>query len=163
INQALGYSQSLVRRPIDTIMLLISDLYEGGDQSELIKRAAAVVASGVRLIVLLALSDDGAPAYDHDNAAAFAALGCAVFAPPHPAPADDGRRHRGPRRPAMGRRARNPHRPPRRNASVSDAATWPGVPTISPHVRPWTTAALRWLPHRQDLPRPEPRPGVTRP
>src|SRR5262249_56256341 len=80
INQALGYSQSLVRRPIDTIMLLISDLYEGGDQSELIKRAAAIVASGVRLIVLLALSDDGAPAYDPDNAAAFAPLGCAVFA-----------------------------------------------------------------------------------
>jgi Mg-chelatase subunit ChlD len=80
INQALGYSQSLVRGPSDTIMLLISDLYEGGDQRELIKRAAAIVASGVRLIVLLALSDDGAPGYDHDNAAAFAALGCAVFA-----------------------------------------------------------------------------------
>jgi Mg-chelatase subunit ChlD len=97
INQALGYSQSLVRGPSDTIMLLISDLYEGGDQRELLKRAAAIVASGVRLIVLLALSDDGAPAYDHDNAAAFAALGCAVFActpeqfPPMMAAAIEGR------------------------------------------------------------------------
>ena len=80
INQALAYSQTLVRRPSDTIMLLISDLFEGGDANELLKRAAAIVAGGVRLIVLLALSDDGAPAYDHGNAAALAALGCPVFA-----------------------------------------------------------------------------------
>ncbi len=97
INRALSYSQELVRQPTDTIMLLISDLYEGGDRRELIKRAAAIVAAGVRLIVLLALSDDGAPAYDHDNAAAFAALGCAVFActpeqfPPMMAAAIEGR------------------------------------------------------------------------
>jgi Mg-chelatase subunit ChlD len=97
INHALGYSQALVRRPADTIMLLISDLYEGGDGRELIKRAASIVATGVRLIVLLALSDDGAPSYDHDHAAAFAALGCAVFActpeqfPPMMAAAIEGR------------------------------------------------------------------------
>jgi hypothetical protein len=80
INQALAYAQRLVHRPADTILLLISDLYEGGDSEALLKRAAAIVASGVRLIVLLALSDDGAPAYDHANAAALAALGCPVFA-----------------------------------------------------------------------------------
>lgn len=97
INQALGYCQALVRRPADTIMLLISDLYEGGDQRELIKRAAAIAATGVAPIVLLALSDDGAPSYDHDNAAALAALGCAVFActpdqfPPMMAAAIEGR------------------------------------------------------------------------
>jgi hypothetical protein len=36
--------------------------------------------SGAQVIVMLALSDDGAPAYDHDNAAFFAALGCPAFA-----------------------------------------------------------------------------------
>jgi Mg-chelatase subunit ChlD len=97
INRALSYSQALVRQPADTIMLLISDLYEGGDGRDLLKRAASIVATGVRLIVLLALSDDGAPSYDHDNAAAFAALGCAVFActpeqfPPMMAAAIEGR------------------------------------------------------------------------
>jgi Mg-chelatase subunit ChlD len=97
INQALGYCQSLIRQPTDTIMLLISDLYEGGDSRDLIKRAASIVGAGVRLIVLLALSDDGAPSYDHDHAAAFAALGCAVFActpeqfPPMMAAAIEGR------------------------------------------------------------------------
>lgn len=61
---------------------LISDLYEGGDATELIKRAAAIVAGGFRLIVLLALSDDSAPACHDGNAAALAALG----APSSPAP-----------------------------------------------------------------------------
>jgi len=42
--------------------------------------AADLVATGVTVVALLALSDDGAPAYDHDNAAALAALGIPAFA-----------------------------------------------------------------------------------
>ena len=80
INQALGYCEGLVANPSDTILVLISDLLEGGDQSALFRRAAALVASGVTLVTLLALSDDGAPAYDHANAQAFAALGSPAFA-----------------------------------------------------------------------------------
>jgi hypothetical protein len=34
----------------------------------------------VQVVVLLALSDEGAPAYDHENAAALAALGVPAFA-----------------------------------------------------------------------------------
>jgi hypothetical protein len=80
INRALTYCEQLVRRPDDTILVLISDLLEGGDQSALFRRAAGLVASGVTLVTLLALSDDGAPAYDHGNAQAFAALGSPAFA-----------------------------------------------------------------------------------
>jgi Mg-chelatase subunit ChlD len=80
INGAVGYCQSLVRRPSDTIMVLISDLFEGGVEPDLLKRAASLVASGVQLIVLLALSDEGAPSYDHDLAAKLAALGAPSFA-----------------------------------------------------------------------------------
>ncbi|MGD9644670.1 MAG: VWA domain-containing protein [Pirellulales bacterium] len=80
INQALAYCQSLVRQPSDTILVLISDLIEGGVRENLIKRAASLIASGVTLITLLALSDDGAPVYDHENAADLAALGSAAFA-----------------------------------------------------------------------------------
>jgi hypothetical protein len=43
-------------------------------------RAAALVASGVNLIVLLALNDDGRPAYDAKMAAAIADMGAPVFA-----------------------------------------------------------------------------------
>jgi hypothetical protein len=80
INRAVGYRQSLIRQPDQTIMVLISDLIEGGVRENLLKRAASIVSSGVSLITLLALSDDGAPVYDHQNAAALAALGSPAFA-----------------------------------------------------------------------------------
>ena len=80
INRALGYCQGLVTRPKDTIFVLISDLYEGGNNDEMLKRAAYLVGSGVQLIVLLALDDRGAPAYDRENAAKLAAMGAPVFA-----------------------------------------------------------------------------------
>jgi hypothetical protein len=41
---------------------------------------AHLLASGVQVVVLLALSDDGAPAFDRENAAALAALGVPAFA-----------------------------------------------------------------------------------
>ncbi|MBI2571067.1 MAG: VWA domain-containing protein [Candidatus Schekmanbacteria bacterium] len=80
INRALAYAQSLVRRPIETIVVLISDLCEGGVREEMLRRAHSLVASGAQLVALLALCDDGAPAYDHENAAALAALGVPSFA-----------------------------------------------------------------------------------
>jgi Mg-chelatase subunit ChlD len=80
INRAVAYCTSLIRNPSDSIMILISDLYEGGVELELLKRAQALVASGVRLIVLLALSNEGAPAYDRELALKLAALGVPSFA-----------------------------------------------------------------------------------
>jgi Mg-chelatase subunit ChlD len=80
INRALAYAQGLVTRPRDTILVLISDLYEGGVRDEMLRRVASLTASGVQVIVLLALSDEGAPDYDRDNAAALAALGVPAFA-----------------------------------------------------------------------------------
>ncbi len=80
INQALAYCQGLIQQPQDTILVLISDLYEGGNQSEMRKRMNSLVSSGVQLITLLALSDDGAPAYDHGNAHYLATLGTPAFA-----------------------------------------------------------------------------------
>jgi Mg-chelatase subunit ChlD len=80
INRALAYCESLVRRPSETVLVLISDLYEGGQRDEMLKRAASLAASGVRMVALLALSDQGSPSFDHANAAAFAALGIPAFA-----------------------------------------------------------------------------------
>ncbi|GAA4679178.1 VWA domain-containing protein [Phytohabitans rumicis] len=80
INRAIAYCQELVTRPRDSIFVLISDLYEGGIRAEMLRRVAALVESGVQVVVLLALSDEGAPSYDHDNAAALAALGVPAFA-----------------------------------------------------------------------------------
>lgn len=80
INRALAYCQELVRRPTDTILVLISDLIEGGIREEMLSRAGAMAAAGVQVIALLALSDEGAPVFDHDNAAALATLGIPAFA-----------------------------------------------------------------------------------
>ncbi|GAA5120181.1 VWA domain-containing protein [Pseudonocardia adelaidensis] len=80
INRAIAYCQSLVTRPTETLLVLISDLYEGGAQADLMRRVGALVGAGVQVVALLALSDSGAPAYHHDNAAALADLGVPAFA-----------------------------------------------------------------------------------
>jgi len=80
INGAVAYCQSLIREPRNTIFVLISDLYEGGVEPQLLRRAASLVESGVQCVALLALSDEGAPAYDRALAAKLAALGVPSFA-----------------------------------------------------------------------------------
>jgi Mg-chelatase subunit ChlD len=80
INRALAYCQSQISRPSETIVVLISDLYEGGIRDEMLKRVAQMKAAGVQFVALLALSDEGAPAYDRSHASALAALGAPAFA-----------------------------------------------------------------------------------
>ena len=80
INRAIAYSQSLIDRPTESLFVLISDLYEGGIRAEMLRRMAAMTNAGVQVVVLLALSDDGAPSFDHDNAAALGVLGIPAFA-----------------------------------------------------------------------------------
>lgn len=80
INKALGYAQTLIQSPQDTILVLVSDLFEGGHRADMLKKVHALCQAGVQMIALLALDDQGAPAYDHDNAAAFSALGIPTFA-----------------------------------------------------------------------------------
>jgi len=80
INLALTYCQQIITRPTDTVLVLITDLFEGGDAQGMRKKAAELSAAGVQVVVLLALNDDGAPSYDHGNAQYFADLGIPVFA-----------------------------------------------------------------------------------
>jgi VWA domain containing CoxE-like protein len=80
INLALTYCQQIVTRPLDTILVLVTDLFEGGNADGMRKRATELVSAGVQLIVLLALNDDGAPGYDHGNAQFLSNLGVPVFA-----------------------------------------------------------------------------------
>ena len=80
INQALAYCESLITAPNETIVVLISDLYEGGIAEEMLRRAASITGGGATMIALLALSDSGRPSYDADHAAALAAIGVPTFA-----------------------------------------------------------------------------------
>ena len=80
INRAVGYCEGLVERPEDTVLVLVSDLYEGGVADGLLARAHRLVSAGVQMIALLALSDEGAPSYDRALAGRLAALGVPSFA-----------------------------------------------------------------------------------
>lgn len=80
INAALAYCEKQIEIPTKTQLVLITDLYEGGDANSMLARAAAIKQSGVNLIVLLALSDSGHPSYEAKHAGAIASLGCPVFA-----------------------------------------------------------------------------------
>jgi Mg-chelatase subunit ChlD len=80
INRALAYCETLIARPAETVLVLISDLYEGGVREEMFRRVRSLTESGVQVIALLALADSGAPSYDADNAAAFGDLGVPAFA-----------------------------------------------------------------------------------
>ena len=80
IERALRYCQQSVTRPNDTVLVLITDLYEGGNVAEMKKRILSLVGSGVQLVVLLALNDEGKPYFDHGNAAFLAANNIPAFA-----------------------------------------------------------------------------------
>lgn len=80
IDKALGYAQSLIANPADSILVLISDLYEGGSSIDMMQKVAAIKSSGVQFVALLALNDDGAPSYNHYVAEQMAILDIPAFA-----------------------------------------------------------------------------------
>ncbi|WP_454797193.1 VWA domain-containing protein [Novosphingobium lindaniclasticum] len=80
INRAVAYCEDRIERPSKSHLILITDLYEGGNADALVDRLAALVLSGVNVIVLLALTDSGRPSYDPALSARVAALGIPVFA-----------------------------------------------------------------------------------
>lgn len=80
INQAVAYCADKIERPAKAHLILITDLYEGGNAEEMLTRIARLIGMGVNVIVLLALSDQGRPAYDPALSARVAALGAPVFA-----------------------------------------------------------------------------------
>lgn len=79
INQAVAYCGERIERPTKAHLVLITDLYEGGNGKELLQRLAALVRAGVNVVVLLALTDQGRPGYDPTMAGSVAALGIPVF------------------------------------------------------------------------------------
>lgn len=80
INRAVRYCRQHITRPSQTIFILISDLYEGGVASELLRQTAEMISSGVTMVCLLALNDGGAPCFDEKLAAQMTELGAPAFA-----------------------------------------------------------------------------------
>jgi Mg-chelatase subunit ChlD len=80
IHKALTYTEGLIQNPSETILILISDLYEGGNVGEMLKKASNIRESGVTFITLLALSDQGKPSFDKNIATQFANMDIPSFA-----------------------------------------------------------------------------------
>lgn len=80
INQAVAYCEDKIEKPSKAHLILITDLYEGGNAKELVARVSRLMGMGVNVIVLLALSDTGKPFYDPNLSGQMAALGAPVFA-----------------------------------------------------------------------------------
>jgi len=79
IQKALSYCQTLIERPQDTTLVLISDLYEGNNAERLLQLTGQIIRSGVQLVALLALSDQGTPSFNKDIAAKVSAQGAPAF------------------------------------------------------------------------------------
>lgn len=80
INRAIAYAEeNFIDRPEKTLLILISDLFEGGDHHAFLARVRRLVESKVKVISLLALTDGGRPAYNHELARELDALGVHPF------------------------------------------------------------------------------------
>ena len=80
INKSVAYCEKFITDPKKTLFIMITDLYEGGNEAQLVRRLGEMAASGVRAMCLLALSDNGAPSYDESLARKLAAFGIPCFA-----------------------------------------------------------------------------------
>jgi uncharacterized protein with von Willebrand factor type A (vWA) domain len=80
IAKALKYCQRLVSQPSDTVLVLISDLFESGDKTAMLKVCAELVQQGVQIVVLLALNDDGTARFNKQIAADLVAFDIPSFA-----------------------------------------------------------------------------------
>lgn len=80
INRAVGYCQGLIGNPQKTLFILLTDLFEGGNQEQMVRRMEEMAQSGVRAMVLLALDDSGAPSFDAELSKKLAKIGVPSFA-----------------------------------------------------------------------------------
>ena len=80
IGRALKYSERLITNPRDTVLVLLSDLFEGGSIPNMLHSVRRLAGTGLTFLPLLALNDQGAPAYDHEVAALLTELGLKPFA-----------------------------------------------------------------------------------
>ena len=75
---ALEYCRRTITRPSAAVLLLISDLYDS-DPKRMLEHIARIQADGIQVVVLLTLSDDGLPFYNHDVAASLGDMGVPAF------------------------------------------------------------------------------------
>jgi len=79
INKSVAYCEQFIAEPAKTLFILITDLFEGGNEAQLVRRLQEMKESGVRVICLLALSDSGIPSFDSRLAGKLSGIGIPCF------------------------------------------------------------------------------------
>lgn len=80
IGRALSVARNYIARPAETTLVLITDLFDAGPPEALLPVCEELAGSGLTFVCLLALSDEGTPAYDHDLAHKLGRRGIPAFA-----------------------------------------------------------------------------------
>ncbi len=79
ITQALIYASGLVRQPQRTIVVLVTDFYEGRPERDLVAQTRIMADGGIRMIGLGALGFDARPAYNKSTAGKLRKVGMDVL------------------------------------------------------------------------------------
>ena len=80
IAQAVQYAETLVENPARTLVVLITDLFEGGDADALVRSVKRQTSQGVKFVTLAALDDQATPTYDRELGARLVKVGASVGA-----------------------------------------------------------------------------------
>lgn len=80
IAKAVAYAQGCISQPARSIVVLVSDFYEGGSSSELVSRVKALCESGAKVLGLAALDSGANPNYDREMAARLVRVGAQIGA-----------------------------------------------------------------------------------
>ena len=80
IGKAMMYARTLVEDPANTIIVLITDFFEGGSEKQFLSVCHKLLESQVKVLGLAALDQNSFPNYNHDLAAKLVQLGGEVGA-----------------------------------------------------------------------------------
>ena len=80
IAAAVNYAERFIVNPRRTIVILITDFYEGGSASDLLRATARIVGNGCIVLGLAALDERAEPAFDEELARRLEALGMSIGA-----------------------------------------------------------------------------------
>lgn len=79
ITKALKYAYQLVRQPVRTIVVLVTDFYEGGAERDLVNQVKEMAQAGIRMIGLGALGYNARPEYNKTTAAKCRKVGMDIL------------------------------------------------------------------------------------
>ncbi len=80
IGKALGYCETLIQTPLQTALIVVTDLFEGANEKYLLNTSRNIIQSGAKLNFLTALDEEANPAFDHTLGQKLADMGAFVGA-----------------------------------------------------------------------------------